>query len=150
MAPWVRPQHFSLLISWLHPKSSRNPPFSYPFWYLVFDNTFLSWLAWHFIFLFLSFCRLQRLLGGFDRFGGANARWYRRCVPHQHLSAFFFFSLFLFLSFNFLTTFWSFSIRGSVYFRFYFPLTVAGAVSLFARLSMQVLHTGVGFSESCI
>lgn len=96
-SPWVRSQHFSLLISWLRPKSSRSPPFSYPFWYLVFDNTFLSWLAWHFIFLFLSFCRLQRLLGGFDRFGGANARWYRRCVPHQHLSAFFFLSFFFFL-----------------------------------------------------
>lgn len=41
----------------------------------------------HDIFLSFPFCCLQRLLGGFDRFGGAIARWYRRCVPHQHLSA---------------------------------------------------------------
>lgn len=39
-------------------------------------------------FLFLSFCCLQRLLGGFDRCGGAIACWwYWRCVPHRHLSA---------------------------------------------------------------
>lgn len=40
-----------------------------------------------FFFLFLSFCCLQRLLGGFDRCGGAIARWFRRCVPHPHLTA---------------------------------------------------------------
>lgn len=64
-----------------------NLPFSYPslvpwFWIFPLDHGLHD-----IFFLFLSFCCLQRLLGGFDRCGGAIAWWYWRCVPHQHLSA---------------------------------------------------------------